>query len=957
MKKSQTIHVISGTHWDREWRYTADQSLLRLAHLMDGLLDILEKNTDYPCFHLDGGTVVIEDYLAIRPENTARLRQLIQQGRIQTVLWYTLPEMSSVHPEALIRNLLIGKRLADQFGGAMQTGYTATSYGQISQLPQIYAGFGMDTAVSYRGTNKHQVPPICRWQSPDGTQIYHIRCFDEVTRTNWFFFCHYELVLGKTPRDLSTKWKPSDWPVHMADDPLYETAFQLKNESLEFETDPQKVRAALEHMVKQAKPQMIGAHILALDMEDNASPYAHLPRLIAKVNEVQKDYLVKQSSLDEYVHLAKQAVAGQKLPVQVGEMRFTAIEAGFNGLLGTTHSSRVNLKLMNDEAETELIALAEPLSSFSALLGGAYEHTLLQRAWLELLKNHAHDSICGAAIDLAHKDNPARYRAVTAIARECSRQACEEVWLKLDTQRAYAEGDITLTFFNTLPTRRTGVQAIVVDLPNVTFGDLMIEPCTGVGPILENLDPDQMVTYLYFDLFDEAGNKVPYKLLEREKILVEVERKLDSNAAGYDILRHRLLVEVDLPPCGYRTYALRPRKRKYETNPQPGGARALLAQPAGMLENEYLRVTINPNGTFDLTDKQTGKKVDGLHYFCDNGSCGMAHVNKTPLRDYTVTSLGQTATLTLLENNSLRATWRIDLTLPIPAAADLDSRNRTSERVALPITTLLTLRKGSRRLEIKTHLDNQARDHRLRVLFPTDIQTDYAYAGGPFDVLQRSILWENTAENLEGYYPFKPMRNFVTVSDEKQGFSFLSKGLQEYEVLDDPRRTLAITLLRTSRQYMMANRGLFTPEEYTHHTGQHCLGTLDFEYALYCHAGNWAAGRVLLEAEDFKTPLRVLQAVPKAGERPATDSFLTLSPVEHVHVSALYKDKESNGYILRLWNSSPAPVAATLTTALGIKAITKITMDQQTLREPLTRSGNSWAVPLGPMEIVTLLLQ
>ena len=74
--------VISGTHWDREWRYTADQSLLRLTQLVDDLLAILEQNPDYACFHLDGGTVVIEDYLAVRPENEARLRKLMREGRV-----------------------------------------------------------------------------------------------------------------------------------------------------------------------------------------------------------------------------------------------------------------------------------------------------------------------------------------------------------------------------------------------------------------------------------------------------------------------------------------------------------------------------------------------------------------------------------------------------------------------------------------------------------------------------------------------------------------------------------------------------------------------------------------------------------------------------------------------------------------------------------------------------------
>jgi alpha-mannosidase len=91
MNAQKIMHVISGTHWDREWRFTAEQSLLRLAELVDELINILEADKEYKCFLLDGGTVVMEDYISCRPENENRLKALMQAGRIQTVIWYTLP--------------------------------------------------------------------------------------------------------------------------------------------------------------------------------------------------------------------------------------------------------------------------------------------------------------------------------------------------------------------------------------------------------------------------------------------------------------------------------------------------------------------------------------------------------------------------------------------------------------------------------------------------------------------------------------------------------------------------------------------------------------------------------------------------------------------------------------------------------------------------------------------------
>ena len=951
------IWVISGTHWDREWRYTADQSLLRLTDLVDDLLRILETNPGYDCFHLDGGTIVIEDYLAVRPEHQMRLKTLMQAGRVISVPWYTLPEMNTVAPEALIRNLLVGKRTADEYQGGMTTGYTATSYGQISQLPQIYAGFGLSAAMTYRGTNKYQIPPICLWQGADGTRIYHIRCFDEVTRNNWFYFPHYELVLGKDPRDLRIKYDRDTLPIHMADETLYEVAFQVKNENFQFNNDPEKMKAAIRHFMTVAGPQIIGNNVLALDMEDNAIPYYLLPKLLSELNAVQDEFEFRLAPLDDYVNACIAAVKNQDdVPVYHGEMRFGAIIAGYNGLLGATHSSRVKLKLLNHAAERDLIAVAEPLSAMSGLLGGDYMRSLLDRAWLELLKNHPHDSICGAALDEAHEDMVSRARATRQLARETSRKACEQIWEKLDTAGVYSGDDLTLTFFNTTLAPRTGVTPVIIDTPVTDFGDIYIEPCSGAGPILEGIDVDELITYNYFDIIDESGNTIPYQLVEKEDIQIEAETKLDSNGVVFNMVRHRMLLDVDIPAMGYRTYALRPRKRQYIHDPQPGADRPLIATLEGTLENEFLRVTLNPNGTFDLADKVTGKVIPGMHFFSDNGNVGNAHQNKKPLRDFSVTSLGSAAALTLVENNKLRATWRVDLTMRIPAGADLDGRNRLQEMVELPISSWITLRHGARRLEIKTRFTNEARDHQLRVLFPSDVCTSDVSVESAFDVVKRNMQWLVSADNHEGHFPFQPMLNFIDVTDGECGLAFMSKGLREYEVVDDPRRTIAITLMRGHRAYMLANKGPMTPEEYARNTGQHALGLLEMEYAVMPHRGDWRAAGVKGEADEYTTPWRILQGVPCAGTLPVTQSLITVTPHEHIHLSAFCQSEDGNGYVLRVWNSADDAITAKLDTPLPLNAPCKVRMDESAELETLQRQGESWLLPLRAKEIATIRL-
>ena len=110
MKK---VHLINGTHWDREWRHTAEQSKLRLVDLMDNIINLLETKPQYKYFCVDGGTIVIEDYLTIRPENRQRLIDIIKAKKMFVVNWYTLPETNTVAPESLVINQLWGHKMAN----------------------------------------------------------------------------------------------------------------------------------------------------------------------------------------------------------------------------------------------------------------------------------------------------------------------------------------------------------------------------------------------------------------------------------------------------------------------------------------------------------------------------------------------------------------------------------------------------------------------------------------------------------------------------------------------------------------------------------------------------------------------------------------------------------------------------------------------------------------------------
>ncbi len=945
MSKKYTMHVISGTHWDREWRHTAEQSKLRLVDLMDNIINILETKDTYKCFCVDGGMIVIEDYLTIRPENKDRIKKLIKDKKMWVVNWYTLPETNTVAPESLIRNLLWGHKMSEEFGGGMKSGYTATSYGQPSQLPQIYRGFDIDTAIFYRGTNHYVIKtPLFKWEGADGSELDTLRTFDEVTRTNWFFYVHNPIVLGKPSKDLSYTYDKSQIPVHMASMNLYEKAFVLLHEEFDYNHDPEVLKKGINAIYEQAEPYKIGNHLLALNMEDNDEPYKYLPEMMDDMNKVSEDIEFVQESLDDYMDTIRAAMPRDEMYHHKGELRYTTMEYNnFNSLLGATHSSRIKLKMLNDKCENYLMNSAEPLASFASFYGKEYPRTNLNRAWEYLLKCHAHDSICGAAVDRAHEDMLYNFSLAQTVAEEVTARSTIALYNQVDTSKNFEEDDHVITLFNTLPYARKEVVPLVIDTPKGGSGKKVDTGVDGMG------DTDE-----FYDIIDKDGNLVNYTELGCEDIKIAVERELDTKAIKFPARRRRILIEAEIPAMGYASYALRFRAPKFEYLPEIGDNRKLIARDNGVLENDKLKVRINPNGTFSLTYKETGRTMENMHYFTDSGETGSAHVSTQPLRNPIMTSHGSVATITLMETNLHRGTFKVELSIRIPVAATEDGKDRFTEMKELPVTYFITLEKGSDIVKIKTVLTNECRDHKLCVNFPSGINTDWAVSESAFDVAKRTIKWTEDGDNQEKFFPFQPMQNFVDVSDGKEGVAILTKGLREYEVQDDEDRTMKLTLLRTQRAYMTAN-GNMTPEELAQYTGQHSIGKLEYEYAIYPHIGEWDEAKVLHHAYDFKVQINAIKGVVKEGVLPVSGSIISVNS-DKVMFSAIKQAENGDGTTIRIWNISGDAFPLEVSTLLPVKSVIETKMNEQKIRDVDFKDGK-FTVDMGPHKVLTFILK
>ena len=367
----QKIHVVSHTHWDREWYLTFQQFRLKLVHLIDKLLDILDEDPEFRYFMLDGQTIVLDDYLDMRPEKEEALRGYIQEGRILIGPWHILPDMFLVSPEAHIRNLLQGAATARKFGPKMNIGYIPDPFGHPGQTPQILKGFGIEVAALWRGVS--DMPSEFWWESPNGSRV---------------LLAYLRGGYGNG----------ANLPVHNFEN--FTRQIALLGDSLAAHS------AVDDHLI------MLGTdHMEPSPLTSAAIAYAdgHLP-----------DVQVIHSNLPAYIQgISAQISSLEKpLPVMRGELR----ACDCSNLLPGVLSTRMWIKQRNHFSQTLLEKWAEPFSVFAENMiaektDGSGSHIshgleasdrirnvapLLRRAWRLLMENHPHDSICGCSIDQVH---------------------------------------------------------------------------------------------------------------------------------------------------------------------------------------------------------------------------------------------------------------------------------------------------------------------------------------------------------------------------------------------------------------------------------------------------------------------------------------------------------------------------------------------------------------------------
>lgn len=921
-----TIHVLPNTHWDREWRFPFQETRMHLLDLLDRIMEMMEQDPEYAYFNFDSQSIFLDDYLELKPENRDRLTALISARRLIVGPWYTLPEMNVIHGESIVRNLLMGKSVAEEFGYLSKVGYTPTSYGQASQIAQIYAGFGIDGMIFYRGIHPVECGNEYLLEAPDGTQILGARLSPEVGRGAFYLYIERPTMV---PEGWYTyKWEDGHLPFHLCRAECdHEEEPRLLAAPFGDTWNDAPIAPGVNAAMKEALETATSSVFCLFDGMDSTGPCENLPRIISKCNKVNPNWQFVLSSLPNWLADVKSKVDYSRLTVLKGERRRPSHDKAFNAFLKDSMSSRMYLKIRNAEVERALMQWCEPFSVIASRCGMEYPRTALRLAWKHVLANHSHDAIGGLSPDQIHRDMMGRFDQAFHIAEAWTKKSLGTIISRIDTSHCSPE-DVLITVFNPNTQDRNDVVECFVDIP-------MSKPAEDYRP---------------FSIEGPDGEPVEHQTLGREQSYLIATEK-NWLPMTFPTWKWKVAFEAaQIPAVGFSTFRVKPEQWPRKHN------QGTLTVATNVMENEFLRVAIETNGTLTVTDRATGEVYRNINFFEDSGECGDPWWRWTPAADSTINTLGLQAQIAKEGDGPVMTTFSIRWAMMLPVGVTDNKSARRPERRELEIISYVTLKKGVPRIDVKTVVNNTVCDHRLRMMAEAGFATTKSFSHTQFDMVERETCLDDTRSWLEPWTGTYPMNGCHGTSTKGRGMAVLSFGLTEYEILPDEVGTIATTLLRTYQYPKMS--GLFREDRVKRvgNEGSQMLGEQTFTYAFVFFAGGWEKAGLLQQMLQFRNPVIPAQHGPHEGNRFGLQhSFLRLSPA-NLCLTAMKKAEKSENTIVRFYNPTADEVKGALESDERISRAWMCGLDETRDKEIPVGNGHELQITAPHKKIITVEL-
>lgn len=848
MKKK--VYIISHSHWDREWYMPYEQHHMRLITLIDDLLEQFEINPDFNSFHLDGQTISLDDYLEVRPNKREALQKAITEGKLKIGPFYILQDDFLTSSESNTRNMLVGLEESKKWGAPVKLGYFPDTFGNMGQAPQMMLEGGLDVTAYGRGVK------------PTG--------FNNVVINDEKYTSQYSEMW----------WEGSDKSKVLGI--LFANWYSNGNEI------PAEKEAAIKFWdTKLADAEQFAStdHLLMMNGCDHQPLQKDVTDAIKLANELYPDYEFLHSNFEDYINAIK-ADLPEDLNTVEGELTSQETDGWYT--LANCSSSRIYLKQRNTEVSRQLENITEPLATMAAEITGEYPHDQLRYAWKLLMQNHPHDSICGCSVDEVHQEMMTRYLKSHEVGKFLANEALETLTNAIDTSK-FPEGSKPFIVVNTTGQNKTGYVETMIEWKRKPFSQ------GSPGELFYSLKDEKKPS---FNVVDENGNPVEVEVLDVETTF---GYDLPKDAFRIPFMATYVKVRLHLDKMAglsWKGFAL------IEGEAPKFNASPIYDEASQTLENKVIKAVISEDGRLSITDKKNDVTYDNMLTFENVGDIANEYIFKQPKNDTPIFAHEFPYEIEVKTNNSLIAEIILKQTMMIPHAAEellqeemkavleMRQRNagRSSELIPFVMETTITLEKNSEQLKFATYYNNQSENHRLRVLFPTGIETDKHYAESIFEVIERpnavSSSWTN---------PTNPQHqhSFVNVQDENKGVTVSNFGINEYEILND-QNTIALTILRSTGE--LGDWGYFpTPEA-------QCIGENTIEFAVAFHTADDKFDS-FKDGQAFQIPFSVKQTSIHEGELNTTQQFATIESDQFL-MTALKRKEHEMDIVLRGYNLS-----------------------------------------------------
>ncbi len=704
------FYYFNSTHWDREWYQSFQEFRKYLCDTTGEILRLLREDK-MEKFIFDGQSIVLKDICELYPSRRPAIEEMVRSGRLIAGPWYVMPDEFLVSPEALIRNLLAGRATVREFGGEpWPIGYVCDIFGHIAQLPQIFAGFALEGVVAWRGFPPDSGVKVV-WQGSDGTALPVLRLWPRNGYGNFTL-----KVRG---------W----WDI-----PLDKEEFIRR-----FQT-----------WVEETKIHFGETFVLS-DTVDHCQAHAQTKEMLNWIQELYPDAEVIHS---DYRDFFAGEFTAEAEAVRVEGEQIAPADTKNNGgwQIGATLSSRYDVKLANDRAQSMLELLVEPQLAVRAAAAELPSTEALDYLWKHLLQNQAHDSICGCSIDSVHRAVLCRLDEVMALGR-----CMNEEFMLLDKERltgvgihhtmrrfegdeapvwaneAAADGAYTLRIYNPLPFRVAAVRELELAFPAAgKYPEVQAEPFG-----YEELNG--------FKIYDSQG-EVPYSIKKITRNQTRLYHRCDVRS--YHL--YQVVLPLELAAASWETLRIEPCREvvRYWDSLLCGHQSA---------DNGILHLQIHNDGTFTVTDKRSGRTYPGQNSYWLDREIGDGWNHVSPVGAPALSG-GGSALVQVAHNGCGRVEFAVTRTFELPRELCFEGGltekytgiTESETKAKLHIRTNIALERGSDMVRITTVIDNPLKDFRLRVAVPTGIE-------GKYFVSQSGTFLERTPGREHGEWS----RNFV----------------------------------------------------------------------------------------------------------------------------------------------------------------------------------------------------